>query len=141
MYLIYAILLKNGEQHNKCISEYNLIIGLLRHSELLFQFIIIWHSSTNKYYLKMAFCNLNILLLGVFVNSVVTTPILTPITIENVEASNDGRECKLLKDSAIWNERNHGNIETSDTSDNKWHHTANMRIEYIYIGWWKKVIW
>ena len=46
----------------------------------------------------MVFCNLHILLLGVFVNAVVTMPILTPITTQNVEASNDGRECKLLKD-------------------------------------------
>ena len=46
----------------------------------------------------MVFCNLNILLLGVFANAVVTTPILTPITMENIEVSNDGRECKLLKD-------------------------------------------
>ena len=46
----------------------------------------------------MVFCNLNILLLVIFVNDVVTTPILTPIRTENVEASNDRRECKLLKD-------------------------------------------
>ena len=50
----------------------------------------------------MVFCNLNIILLGVFVNGVVTTPILTPITMENVEASNDGRECKLLKDCLFY---------------------------------------
>ena len=46
----------------------------------------------------MVFSNLNILLLGVFVNVVVTTPILKPITMENIEASHNGRECKLLKD-------------------------------------------
>ena len=66
--------------------------------KIIIEFSTIWYSSTNKYYLKMVFCNLHILLLGVFVNAVVTMPILTPITTQNVEASNDGRECKLLKD-------------------------------------------
>ena len=98
LYLIYALLLNKcwavQEMHFAVCFDYQ-FAALFR---IIIQFSTIWCSSTKKFYLKILFCNLNILLLGVFVTTVVTTPIWTPITMENVEASNNGSECKVLKD-------------------------------------------
>jgi len=46
----------------------------------------------------MVFFNFNVFLLGFFVNSIVAVPIPTPITLGKVEAPNERRACKVLRD-------------------------------------------